>query len=175
VGAKAEAYPPNPMRFTAEEYFRAANERMRQAEKIHHSREGYALAMYCSGLAVECMLRAFRWQEDASFEGRHNLADLFKASHLLRIHGDRARAKGISEEDVQRTAAELRAAVTEVQILWRNNLRFASEASLRAHLNRIDRFKGIRGDALKKNSLDLLNWAKIIVNRGVTLWTSKTR
>lgn len=163
------------MQFTAEEYFRAAIERMQQAEKIHHSREGYALAMYCSGLAVECMLRAFRWRDDASFEGRHDLEDLFKASRLLQIHDDRARAKGISEEEIQRTAIELRAAVTEVQLLWRNNLRFASEASLRAHLNRIDRLRGIRGDAIKKNSLDLLNWAKVIVNRGVTLWTSKRR
>ena len=51
------------MQFTGEEYFRAGTERMRQALTIHQSGEGYALAMYCGGLAVECILRAFRWNK----------------------------------------------------------------------------------------------------------------
>jgi HEPN domain len=163
------------MQFTADEYYRAASQRMRQAREIHLSKESYALAMYCSGLAVECMLRAFRWQKDASFEGRHDLEELFKASGLLRIHEERARKKGAAEEEIERFTAVLRRAIFDVNTLWNNNLRFASEASLRAHLNRLGRLRGIRGDALKRNSADLLAAAEIIVNRGVTLWTSKRR
>jgi hypothetical protein len=55
------------MQFRDEEYYQAAIERMRQAREIHSSKESYALAMYCSGLAVECMFRAFPWQKDPSF------------------------------------------------------------------------------------------------------------
>jgi HEPN domain-containing protein len=77
------------MKFTAEEYYRAAVERMRQARAIHNSGANYALAMYVSGLAVECMLRAFRWRKDRSFEGRHDLEDLLKSSKLLTISDER--------------------------------------------------------------------------------------
>lgn len=163
------------MDFTGEQYFRAAIDRMRQARQIHDAGNGYALAMYCSGLAVECMLRAFRWQEDPSFEGRHDLRDLFRASRLLRVDEERARSRGAADEEITRTAMELRAAISEIAILWHNNLRFASESSLKAHLKHIDRLQGIRGDALKKNSLDLLDASKVIFDRGVALWTSRRR
>ena len=65
--------------------------------------------------------------------------------------------------------------MNEVVALWHNNLRFAPEASLRAFLNRIGRLKGIRGDALKKNSADLLNAAQMVVDRGVALWISRKK
>jgi HEPN domain-containing protein len=163
------------MQFTGEEYFRAAIERMRQAREIHDFGKNYALAMYCGGLAVECMLRAYRWRTDPSFEGRHDLSELFRASGLLKIHQERARNKRKPEEDIVRSASGIRDAIREIGALWHNNLRFASEDSLRAHLNRIERLRGIRGDALKKNSADLLLAAELIVEEGSRSWTSKRR
>ena len=127
------------------------------------------------GLAVESLLRAFRWTEDPNFEGRHNLRNLLKASGLLRIGDDYLRRKGVSEAAVQDAGIEFRAAIQEVIILWNNNLRFASEARLRTFLNDIGRLQGIRGDPLKKNALDMLNAAQAVIDRGETLWTSKTR
>ena len=70
--------------------------------------------------------------------------------------GISARKKRKPEEEIARTAAEFRRAVDFVAALWHNNLRFASEASLRAYLNRNGRLRGIRGNALKQNSADLL-------------------
>jgi hypothetical protein len=58
------------MDFKAEDYYRAGVERIQQARRIYSDGQNYALAMYCSGLAVECLLRAFRWTKDPSFEGR---------------------------------------------------------------------------------------------------------
>jgi hypothetical protein len=131
--------------------------------------------MYCGGLAVECILRAFRWRRDRSFEGRHDLEDLLKASALLRINEDHMRQTGISDDDILHYALSLRAAMNEVLALWHNNLRFASEASLRAFLHRIGRLQGIKGNALKRNALDLLNAAQTVVDRGVALWTSRKK
>ena len=148
---------------------------MRQARDVYHIGDSYALAMYCAGVAVECLLRAFRWHKDPSFEGRHDLEDLLKSSDLLRIHDDHMRRKGVSEEQVIDYAIRLRAAMNEVIVLWHNSLRYASEASLRAFLKRIDRLHGIRGDALKKNALDLLNAAQTVLDRGVAVWTSKKK
>jgi hypothetical protein len=148
---------------------------MQQARMIHGAGGSYALAMYCGGLAVECILRAFRWRRDRSFEGRHDLEDLLKASALLRINEDHMRRKGISDDDILHYALSLRAAMNKVLALWHNNLRFASEASLRAFLHRIGRLQGIKGNALKRNALDLLNAAQTVVDRGVALWTSRKK
>lgn len=161
------------MRFQAEEYRRAGLERMQQARRLHELGRSYALAMYCGGLAVECTLRAFRWTTDESFEGRHDLMDLFKASGLQTINEERLRRAGLSEAEVEAIGRGLRTAVVEVNLLWHNNLRYASEARLRAFLGRIDRLRGIRGDPLKKNSADLLNAAQTVIDRGENLWTSK--
>ena len=163
------------MKFTAEEYYRAAVERMRQARTIHNSGENYALAMYVSGLAVECILRAFRWRKDRSFEGRHDLEDLLKSSELLTISDERSVKRGTSDDDKRESSKELRAAVSEVVALWHNNLRFASETSLRAFLRAKGRLHGVKGDVLKKNSADLLNSAQVIIDRGVVLWLSKKK
>ena len=57
------------MQFRAEQYYRASLERMKQAHKIYKDGEAFALAMYCGGLAVESLLRAFRWSKETGFEG----------------------------------------------------------------------------------------------------------
>jgi hypothetical protein len=163
------------MIFRGEEYFRAGTERMRQARILHNAGASYALAMYCGGLAVECILRAFRWDKDTSFEGRHDLEDLLKSSKLLRIDENHMRRIGVSEFAIMEYAVVLRAAMNEVIALWHNNLRFASEASLRAFLNRIGRLRGVKGNALKKNAADLLNAAQTVVDRGVALWTLRRK
>jgi len=163
------------MNFNAEQYFRAATERMRQARLLYHSGDSYALGMYCSGLAVECLLRAFRWQRDPTFSGRHDLDDLLKASELLVINDAQMRLRNIPEDEIRDYASALRAAMIEVKALWHNNLRFASEDRLRSHLHQMGRLHGIRGNAVKKNALDLLEAAQKIIDRGVALWTSKKR
>jgi hypothetical protein len=163
------------MKFTGEEYYRAAVERMRQSREIHKSGGSYSLAMYTGGLAVECMLRTFRWNKDRSFEGRHDLEDLLKSSDFLNINEEKSRTRGVSQGAIEQISIALRSAMNEVVALWHNNLRFAPEASLHAFLNRIGRHKGIRGDALKKNSADLLNAAQMVVDRGVVRWISRKR
>jgi hypothetical protein len=51
------------MQFRAEQFYQASLERMKQARKIYQDGEAFALAMYCGGLAVESLLRAFHWTE----------------------------------------------------------------------------------------------------------------
>jgi HEPN domain-containing protein len=163
------------MQFTAEQYYQVSLERMKQAHALYQSGVAYSLAIYCGGLAVESLLRAFRWTADTSFEGRHDLSELLKASRLLRIDNEYMRRKGTSDQAIERSGVAIRAAMNEVVVLWHNNLRFASEASLRAFLRRLGRVQGVKGDPLKKNALDLLNAAQMVIDRGVALWTSKKK
>jgi HEPN domain-containing protein len=163
------------MQFTADEYYRASLERMKQAHRLYRDGAAYALAMYCGGLAVESLLRAFRFAEDATFEGRHDLAELLKASRLLRIDDEHLRQKGATDEAIRESGRTLRIAMNELIVLWHNNMRFASEARLKTLLNKLGRLRGVKGDPLKKNAWDLLNAAQTVVDRGVTLWTSKAK
>ncbi len=163
------------MRFTSEEYYLAGVERMRQSREIHKSGGSYALAIYTGGLAVECMLRAFRWRKDQSFEGRHDLEDLLKSSNFLSINEELTRNQGVTQFEIEEISIALRSAMNEVVALWHNNLRFAPEASLRAFLNRSGRLKGIKGNSLKKNSADLVNAAQMVVDRGVVLCISRKK
>jgi len=163
------------MQFRDTDYYRASLDRMRQAQTLSKEGDAYALSMYCSGLAVECLLRAFRWKQDQSFEGRHDLNDLLRASGILRVNDESMRRRGKDEEEILSASREFRAAMNEILILWHNNLRFASEARLRAHLAGLKRVQGIKGDPLKKNASDLLDAAKLIVNKGMVLWDSQTK
>ena len=163
------------MKFTGDEYYRSAVDRMRQARGLHDSDTSYALAMYVSGLAVECMLRAFRWRKDRSFEGRHDLEDLLKSSELLTINEKRSRNNDISEDEKRRSSRALRASMSEVVALWHNNLRYAPESSVRAFLRSKGRLHGTKGNAVKKNSADLLSAAQMVIDRGVVLWISKKK
>ncbi|MCI0378151.1 MAG: hypothetical protein L0215_11130 [Gemmataceae bacterium] len=159
------------MDFREKDYFEAATERMSQARLLYHQGQCYALAMYCAGLAVECMLRAYRWREHATFEGRHVLLKLLKDSGLLGVYDMATRDQGLGEHEVLRQSASLQAAVGDVAVLWHNNLRFASERRLKAFLVSIKRHQGKKGDPCKANALDLVNAAQKIIDRGVLLWT----
>jgi hypothetical protein len=81
------------------------------------------------------------------------------------------REEEISEDEILQAARRLRAAMNEVVVLWHNNLRFASEERLRGFLHQAGRLQGVKGNPLKKNALDLLNAAQVLVNQGQTLWT----
>ncbi|HEV3257634.1 MAG TPA: HEPN domain-containing protein [Gemmataceae bacterium] len=161
------------MELTAEHYYRAGLERMAQARLLYEAGKGnYAFTLYAAGLAVECILRAFRWRTAPSFEGRHDLLELFRASGLLAIDDARMQARGVPPEEATRYALELRGAMNTVVVLWANNYRFAAEDRVRAHLNAIGRYKGKKGDVLKANALELLNAVQMMIDKGVALWTS---
>ena len=104
---------------------------MRQARALYDEGASYALSMYVAGLSVECLLRAFKMLRDATFDERHDLMRLFKASGMLNVDPAVLRAKGLAESQVQHHHRELQAALAVVYDLWSNDYRFASEDRLR--------------------------------------------
>ena len=143
-----------------EHYLEVAQERIRQAELLYQQKECYALAMYLAGLAVECMLRAFKARKDRVFDERHDLKRLFQASGIVDFVQD-------PEGD------EIRAGVNSVHVMWSNYLRYASEARLRIHLRKDPVLRRrVKGDILKASALRLVETARRTVSLGVSLWTS---
>jgi hypothetical protein len=63
------------MGLRSDSYYTAARDRIREAQFLHEHRYD-VLSMYVSGLAGECILRAFRLLKDPTFDERHDLMDI---------------------------------------------------------------------------------------------------
>jgi len=137
-------------------YYTAARERIKEAQFLHENRY-HVIAMYVSGLAVECILRAFRLLKDSTFDQRHDLWLLWKSTELANVHGE------FYHEKIQ-------SAMETVMALWRNDYRFRSESALRSYIKKIGGDRGIKGDFLKFNSKTLYEAAEEIVQFGVNRW-----
>src|SRR5260370_42099980 len=67
------------MDFSPEHYFQTATQRMRQAQYLYQEGSSFALAIYVGGVAVECLLRAFKGLRNPTFDEKHDLLRLFAA------------------------------------------------------------------------------------------------
>ena len=161
------------MKLTAEHYFQAARDRIKQAQALYLQGTGYALTMYDAGVAVECMLRAFKLRHDATYDERHDLERLFRASGMLRLSQIASAGRGAGDQGT--LSGGLRQAVNAVAVLWSNDYRYASEDRLRAHLRNLQLHRGIKGNVLKANALRLLKAAQRIVAEGEQLWPVSER
>lgn len=144
------------VKITAEVYRKAAQEHAAAAFDLYRS-ERYVLAHYVAGLAVECMLRAYRCRITPEFEERHDLRLLAKAARFYDI---------IPAKHQERTIA----ALGVVFLQWENGHRFRSTAALRAFLVERRLYAGIKGDFVKENSRRIVNAAFDVVNMGVSQW-----
>lgn len=138
------------------DYRSAALERIGDALELRRL-ERYAFAMYAAGVAVECMLRAFR-HPDLEHQAHHDVVALFAACEADRL-GERARAK-------------LRGPVQTVHLLWLNNFRYSHEQRLRQHLNDIKYYTRVKrgSDTLKVACIELMDAALEVVTVGDERW-----
>ncbi|MGO9470445.1 MAG: hypothetical protein ACLQVF_40650 [Isosphaeraceae bacterium] len=125
------------MDFPPEHYFQTATQRMRQARHLYQEGSSFALAIYVGGVAVECLLRAFKGLRDPTFDEKHDLLRLFAASGILRVDRTKLLAKHWTDTQIDGHLRTLKVTVNEIYRLWANNYRFASEERLRSHLKQI--------------------------------------
>jgi hypothetical protein len=156
--------------FSPEHYFQTASQRIRQAQRLYEEGSSFALAIYVGGVAVECMLRAFKGRRDPVFDERHDLLRLFVASGMLRIDRDKLLARGWPHAKIDEHLQTLRVAANEIFRLWANNYRFVSEERLRSHLKQITGYKRIKGDYLKEQARRFLSSARTFIDKGAVQW-----
>ncbi len=147
------------MKFRPEHYLAASQEQIDAARRLHNERH-YPAAIYLAGVAVECLLLAYRTRKNPEFESRHDLRTLFKES-------------GIAEFISQKDQRKLPAMMGEIWSRWKNNYRFASYDRLNSEFRRLKLDRGIKGEILKPNSDVLIKNAIEIINMGVRRWNSK--
>jgi hypothetical protein len=117
----------------------------------------YVQANYLAGLAVECILRAYRHMLDPEFDSRHEIDRLYKLAKF---------ADFVPPGRVE----SIGAALGEVVSLWSNDHRFLSEAALRKRWSKRKLYEGVKGDFVKERTRQLVNAAATIVNMGVARW-----
>jgi hypothetical protein len=141
------------MSFSAEGYQLAALERLDSAEKLYDGHD-YVMCHYAAGLAVECILRAYRYRRDPEFDSRHDLYLLYRASGVDAVIPDKKRYA-------------VNASLAIVYSLWSNDHRFRSKADLRRFLRRRGLHRGIKGDFVKESARRI----RIEADYLVTLWS----
>jgi HEPN domain len=146
------------MKWTPGDYRLTALQRIGEARRLKEL-ERYALAMYVSGVAAECMLRAFL-PADAWFDDRHDLVELFRACAGERL-GEHARER-------------LSGPIQTIHLLWLNSFRFAHDQMVRARARRIGYGpRPKRGaDLLKLHCIQLFNACTEVVTVGEQRWRS---
>ena len=154
-----------------EHYFQTATQRLRQASYLYREGASFALAIYVGGVAVECLLRAFKGRRDPVFDERHDLLRLLAASGMLHVDRNKLREKQWTDAKIDDHLKTLRVAVNEIVKLWANDYRFASEERLRSHLKKITAYKKIRGEYLKEaGARRFLASTQTFFDKGVMLW-----
>src|SRR5260221_1555527 len=108
------------MEFPPDHYFQTATQRMRQALHLYQEGASFALAIYVGGVAVECLLRAFKGRRNPIFDEKHDLLRLFAASGMLHVDRDKLRANQWTENQIDGHLRTLQVAVNEIHRLWAN-------------------------------------------------------
>src|SRR5207248_7404926 len=129
---------------TADEYRWAAYENLRAAENADQGSH-FVAGHYLAGLAVECILRAYRWRINEAWEGRHNLPRLAEEAEYFNLVSRRYRSRFASQfNDLVRR--------------WRNDHRFYSSSKLETYLTRI-RIASSTQSRLAENSKEMVELA----------------
>lgn len=144
------------MSFNAEVYFAAAQERVDEAKELYRSRR-YVLSHYVAGVAVECMLRAYRFRRNPEFDARHDLYKLFHSSDIRQV---------LKLEEFYAANS----AVASVSFRWANDFRYRSTEDLTRFLKRIGADRGIKGSVLKENARRSVEAAAEVVRIGAKAW-----
>jgi hypothetical protein len=97
------------LRLSPDDYRTASLERVADARTLYEARH-FSSALYLAGVAVACILRAYRTREDPAFGSRHDLAELLRAS-------------GLASFIPRQRREELSVALTEVWARWKNGYR----------------------------------------------------
>ncbi|HWE02023.1 MAG TPA: hypothetical protein VG326_06395 [Tepidisphaeraceae bacterium] len=151
--------PKRISEFTPEMYRQAATEHMGSLQSLYDNEE-FVLAAYVSGLAVECLFRAYRSRIGPEFESRHDLYELSKEAKFADVVPAKSLAKYESNLGVVATR-------------WSNSHRYRTEDALRRLLKRRQFDRRIKGDFLKENVRLMVSASSDIVTLGAHVWTSK--
>jgi len=144
------------MTFTAETYRDAARERVKVARDLYERRH-YVMAHYVAGVAVECVLRAYRFRRNPELDARHDLHVLYRDSGF---------DVAVGTQNAFRAAGLL----GTIAFQWNNAHRYRSEKQFERYLKRIGADRRIKGSFVKENARRVVEAADEFAGMGVRSW-----
>lgn len=146
--------------FTSTDYFSASLARNEDMKHLRQNANSVIFSLYCAGVAIECMLRAYLLKETTEFDAKHNLEKLYEQSKIAKL-------LEANEKEI------ISAAVKNANKLWNNNLRYTSDKRMKrliAHEIVRTNFKDI-GKYLNKYYSDIFEATEILIKTGQAKWT----
>lgn len=143
--------------------YHASLERIAEARRAFLAAD-YVVSMYLAGVAVECVVQSVVLLDYPSHDARHDLNKWL------------ARGRTSLQDAVK--ASDTRAAWSFLTAVWRNGLRYLSEAGLLGYLRDLDLQRGIGGGTeaiIKVNARRLVTAAELVHAKGTAAWKAYTK
>jgi len=145
--------------FKSRDYYSASLERKEDLDYLLKNEESIIFAIYCAGVSIECMLRAYITNYTKEFDSKHNLNNLYNKSLI---------SQKLNESEKKKMLLS----ITTANKLWDNNLRYTSKVRMkrmivhnmaRAKFKNIDKF-------LKSQYTDFFKSTDYIIEKGEEKW-----
>ena len=104
--------------FTHTDYYTASLLRNEDLQHLKTNQKSIIFSLYCAGVAIECMLRAYITKETSDFDSKHDLEKLYEKSKIALL---------LNTEEKQ----SISIAVKNANKIWYNNLRYSSDLRLK--------------------------------------------
>ena len=148
--------------FTSNDYYSASLTRYDDLQHLILEPKSIIFSIYCAGVAIECMLRAYITKYTLEFDSKHDLEKLYEKSQI---------ASKLSNNEKE----QLSTAIKRVNKFWNNNLRYTSEKRIKrviAHeiIRKHTNSKDI-SNYIKNVYSDIFNATELIITKGKEKWT----
>ena len=146
--------------YTHTDYFDAAICRSEDLEHLLQDPTRMIFSLYCAGVSIECLLRAFITKNTTEFDAKHDLERLYDKSKI---------ATYLTSEEKQ----EMTIAIKNANKMWHNNHRYTSDKRMKrviahqivkAKITDINKY-------LQKHYSDIFAAQKLIIKIGKQKWT----
>lgn len=146
--------------FTHTDYFSASLTRYADLTHLKRNTDSAIFSVYCAGVSIECMFRAYITKYTKEFDAKHDLEKLYAKSLLG------------SEFDTKEKE-QLTIAVKRANQIWSNDMRYASEKrmkrlithkNVKAGHNDVNKF-------IERHFADIFDATDLIIIKGQEKWT----
>lgn len=148
--------------FTHNDYYSASITRQADLSHLRSNPSSIIFSVYCAGVSIECMFRAYITKYTKEFDSKHDLKKLYEKSQMANLLDEK-------EKEI------LTAAVKNANRIWFNELRYVSELRMKRKISHELIKKGLKGkDIIKQIDIyhsDIFKASDLIIKIGQSKWT----
>lgn len=146
--------------YTYRDYYDAAICRAEDLVHLQYDQKRMIFSLYCAGVSIECMFRAYITKNTSDFDSKHDLERLYDKSKMALL---------LTADEKE----EMTIAVKVANKIWNNNLRYTSEKRMKriiAHQIVKAKIKDIN-KYLNKHYSDIFEAHETIIKIGKQKWS----